>query len=1427
MKNIIRRAGLLILICLPGLTPAAGQSGRTDALMPVPKTYSRTAAHFTITHDFSVAVTGPCDQRLYAEASRFIRRLSERTGIFLDRQGFVGAKDNNPSSPLLIKVQRPGKLLPDEDESYHLEVTSSQVILTAPTDIGAIHGLETLLQLLSAESTDYFFPGVIIDDAPRFHWRGLLLDVALHFMPVQEVKTTLDGMAAVKMNVLHLHLCNDQGFRVESKTFPSLHRMASDGLYYTYEDIRSIIQYAGQRGIRVVPEFVVPAHTTAILTAYPELASVKRNYSLQRYFGVFDPVMDPTNEKVYTFLDKLFTEMARLFPDPYFHIGGDENTGRDWQQTPHIRAFMTAHGMKSYMDLQTYFNRRIQPILRRNGKIMMGWDEIWQPGVPKDIVIQSWRGTTSFYASVRAGYKSILSNGYYIDLIQPASFHYRNDPIPDSVHLTPAEESNILGGEATMWSELVSAETVDSRIWPRTAAIAERLWSPRSVSDTNDMYRRLDLISLQLEYLGLRHEVHQQSLLRRLAGSRDTKALQTLVDVLEPLKIYERNQGDTMYTVFSPLTKLADAAIPDQPAPRIFNRQVEDYLRMSTLPPEKDIEKAALLTVTLEKAIIEKLTLWKDNDTAFQRLLSHAPVLQEAAPLSQNLSALSSAGLQALQLIHTHTAPSPEWIRYANALAVHAKEQSGRCELQVTDAIYKLILRAGQTGDTLPTTGSPTSSTGFWQEYHEPYPVSTNAADNEVRSITVDRHSTVWIATAAGVFLKKKDAGKWTPCLAPGKANGPAYAVLARPDAAWIGAWNGLFRATGNTMEQVPGTAGPISALCATPEGIYALGPRGAWLFDGHQLIKKDYTLPRSIRSATSDPAGNGIWIGSDVGLFHCTGTTTTSYLGPASLISAGLKGLAFDDNQLLWAGGLGGVSILDDGKKQREITPREGCPSIYVSCVRRSPDGSMWVGTRVGVVRYYPNGTHTLRFSRRWLLDDQVNDVAFDSAGDAWIATAKGVSAIRRRRMTLASKEDYFYNVLMKRHIRTPWIAGQCHLNIPGDTTSWAPEDDDNDGEFTGNYLAMESFRYAVTHSEDARIKAGKAFRFLKQLQEVTGGDGFFARTIVPAQWGDHVHDGNMLYTDQQRAEKEVEDPRYKPVEDRWKLSADGKWRWKRDASSDEWCGHMLGYFFYYQLVADDREKEIVRRHVATLVNHLIAHNFYMVDIDGTHTHWAVWSPESLNRDPEWAQDRAQNSMELLSFLKLAGYMTGDTIYEHHYRRLINEEHYLDNMANITRQDPAWFIYFDVTMQAYFLPILLHCEKDPALLDFYRRYADEWMEKRKYDHNPLLNFLYSYARGIKTDSAASLDFLTDTPLDLIDWHIDHTQREDVHIVHNPVLDEWQVDELPPASIRQVVRWDKNPWGASGGEPNMEREPVFWLLPYWMGRYLQLITPQQ
>ncbi|MBK8884938.1 MAG: family 20 glycosylhydrolase [Bacteroidales bacterium] len=671
---------LLISMILLLNVPSFSQD-RTLDLMPVPRSVKPTGEKFRIKKSFTIGISGHPGERVYSEATRSLRRLDNRMGFFF-LQGMITSKDSSRSAGLLIDVKRSAAVKLYEDESYQLISGSKQVRIVANTDLGAIRGLETLQQLISVDDAGYYFPGVEINDAPRFPWRGLLLDITLHWMPMDVVKRTLDCMASVKMNVLHLHLTEDQMFGIESKVYPRLHEVGAEGNYYTQENIKEIIAYADQRGIRIIPEFDIPGQCTSWLKAYPELASVKRDYELQRYFGVFDPALDVTKDYTYKFLDTLFTEMAQLFPDEYFHIGGDENTGKDWDRNPDIKAYMDSKGMTTYRELETEFISRLLPILKKNGKKMMGWDEILRPGVPHDIMIQSWRGTESLVEAAKNGYTSLLSTGYYIDLIQPADFHYLVDPVPVNTILTPEEQKLIVGGEATMWTEHVTPETVDSRIWPRTAAIAERLWSDASVTDVDEMYRRLDRISLLLEGMGSTHLKNKEMLMRRLADSYDTKALEVLVDVIEPLKIYERNAGDTMYTVFSPYTKIADVATPDQKVAREFRNIVTTYC--STRDKK------------LEDIIIHHLKMWKDNSAGFREAVRKSPVLAEASILSENLAKISEKGLQAVGYLKNGSKPPPGWKEKCLDLTEKAKEQGGRCELQVVTAIEELIETAGR-----------------------------------------------------------------------------------------------------------------------------------------------------------------------------------------------------------------------------------------------------------------------------------------------------------------------------------------------------------------------------------------------------------------------------------------------------------------------------------------------------------------------------------------------------------------------------------------------------------------------------------------------------------------------------------------------------------------------------------------------------------
>ncbi|MEZ5106595.1 MAG: two-component regulator propeller domain-containing protein [Draconibacterium sp.] len=709
----------------------------------------------------------------------------------------------------------------------------------------------------------------------------------------------------------------------------------------------------------------------------------------------------------------------------------------------------------------------------------------------------------------------------------------------------------------------------------------------------------------------------------------------------------------------------------------------------------------------------------------------------------------------------------------------------------------------------------------FLQETHEAFYVTSNDNDNEIRSIALDANFNVWIATASGVFRKDKDTRNWTPVI-EGESRGPAYSVAINPNGdILLGTWNGLYRFSDGKLTKAEGVKPPVSVICNDGDENYALGPYGIWHSKNKIWETQPYQIARSVRDAISDEDGN-LWVATDAGLYRCKDDETELIQNTNELISCYVKAIAEGPGNQLWAGVMGGVSIRENNQLVKNLTPRDGVPTIFVNCIEQSPEGVMWVGTDVGVVRFYPDGSHSLRFSKRWLTNDKVNDIAFDKDGNAWVATANGVSLIKKNNMTLADKEKNFYSQMMWKHMREPWICGPLHLEVPGDTSTWRHTDDDNDGEYTGGYLAMESFRYAATKDPDAKMKARKAFDFLVKLQTITGTEGFFARTIVPVDW-QHVHDPNRTYTERQVADELVNDPRYKPVEIRWHKSADGKWLWKGDTSSDEMDGHMMSYFYFYELAADDQEKQLVRDHVSKIVDYLMKHNYNFVDVDGEHTRWAVWSPEQLNGDPDWSSEKSLNSFELLAYLKFAAHITGNEKYEKEYRRLIDEEAYLENASHLNHKNPAWQIYFDLTMEGYLFPMLIKYETDLELKSFYQDLMDEWMAKQTAGENLYNNLAYTFVTGKKVNIQQTLDFLKDAPLDLMDWPIDHTLREDVSLIRSPILEEVQITELPPASIRATVRWDKNPWAATQGDPSQVREPIFWLWPYWEARYLGII----
>ncbi len=650
-----------------------------DQLMPEPARLAALPGRFVFANQFSISVSAFDNNRLDGAINRAILRLRQRTGLRFD-----AAINKGIGGQLTVEVRGPGEpvQMVDEDESYTLAVSRDHIRLAAPTVVGAMHGLQTLVQLVQTSGNEFSLPALTIQDSPRFPWRGLMVDCGRHFEPVDVLKRTLDGMAAVKLNVFHWHLTEDQGFRIQSKIYPKLTALGSDGLFYTQQDALEIVQYARDRGIRVVPEFEMPGHATAWLVAYPELASGRSPSSIRREFGVSDFALDPTREETYQFIARFLAEMATIFPDPYVHIGGDETVSPEWKTDPRILGFMRTHNLRDPDALQAYFNQRVLKILTQLHKHMVGWDEILNPALPRDVVVQSWRGEDSLIKGAQEGYQGVLSAGYYLDAMQPAGTHYLVDPLPSTAALSPEQRKLILGGEICMFGEQVDAHTIDSRIWPRSAAIAERFWSPESVRNVADMYRRLDAVSVELESLGLHHLTQEDAGLRELAGTERMDDLRTFASVLEPVSFHERydQQKTSQLTV---LDHFVDAVRPDPPS----RFQLEQLTRRFLEAPRADDADRTALVDALERV--------KQSVPGAQRQIGQSPLLEDVEDRAGELPGLLNTGLEAIRFVSSGQAVPAGWKAAKLAQIDAARKPAGIVRFTFLDDLV-LLVRAAQ-----------------------------------------------------------------------------------------------------------------------------------------------------------------------------------------------------------------------------------------------------------------------------------------------------------------------------------------------------------------------------------------------------------------------------------------------------------------------------------------------------------------------------------------------------------------------------------------------------------------------------------------------------------------------------------------------------------------------------------------------------------
>jgi hexosaminidase len=667
--------------------------------MPKPRQVTLGAGELVLGKDFKVEVQAdPSDQMMQEAAQRCRGSLQGGASLAVPLR-FTQPGTSISANSLAIVVHASAAMRIGVDESYTLTITSTGARLEAPTGIGALRGMATLRQLVRHDGERVSLPAVAIKDSPRYQWRGLMIDTARHFMPVDVIQRNLDAMELVKLNVLHLHLSDNEGFRIESKVFPKLQGAGSNGEYYTQEQMRGLIRYAALRGILIVPEFDMPSHSMSWFAGYPELASSPGPFKpgVLTYEGIGPkstmtelaaamqqakvPAMDPTRDSTYQFLDKFIGEMAGIFISPYFHIGADENNGAVWMANPDIVAFMKDHNLADAPALQAYFVGRVQALVEKHGKQVAAWEEAYVPNQFHNAIFEAWvpfKKSDVLGSPLTNGNKALVSLGFYLDVFYPAHFHYLNQALP----VKPQAEDSLLGGEAAMWAELEDRFTVESRIWPRAGAVAERLWSPAGELDVDGMYRRLFRLSAVLDREGVHNRSDYDERIKKFAGALPVEPVSTLLDVLAPVKGYRRLMTATFVRAAGgpgdpPVNRVADTVLVDSAVKYQFRDALGAWLKTH------DAASEAKLRGCLE--------LWSKNDALLAPYLAQSKELAEVAGHSKSLAALSVVALKAMDHLQKGQALTAAQLAEADAMLKAAQVGDGETEIAVLPEIEALF----------------------------------------------------------------------------------------------------------------------------------------------------------------------------------------------------------------------------------------------------------------------------------------------------------------------------------------------------------------------------------------------------------------------------------------------------------------------------------------------------------------------------------------------------------------------------------------------------------------------------------------------------------------------------------------------------------------------------------------------------------------
>jgi hexosaminidase len=533
MKKII----LLFTYCLPGLLAVAQSSDNKISIIPEPVKMVQSAGYFQLPQNISIEA--PALPALQVTVDFLKQRLTAATGY----TATIASKGAGATIKLMLNTTANATI---GKEGYQLTVSPNAVTIAANEAAGLFYGVQSLVQLLpvaiesnvAVKNIDWQIPCVDITDYPRFGWRGLMFDVSRHFFTKQEVKDFIDQMVRYKLNLMHWHLTDDEGWRIEIKSLPDLTTkgvMRVDktgyfgtfsnplpdepltyGGFYTQDDIKEVIQYAKERFVNILPEVDVPGHSAAALAAYPELACfpdaktfrVRSGEKIMDWHGdgTFTALVEnglcPANENVYVFLDKVFTEVAALFPFEYIHVGGDECAKNFWEKSDAVKALMKKENLKTMHEVQSYFEKRVGKIIVSKGKKMMGWDEILEGGLEENAAVMSWRGEKGGIEAAKLKHEVVMSPTTYTyldymqgdQILEPKIYAtlrlnktYQFEPVPAG-----ADAKYIKGGQGNIWTEqITNVRHLQYMTWPRAFAIAESVWSPKEKKDWNGFTQKV------------------------------------------------------------------------------------------------------------------------------------------------------------------------------------------------------------------------------------------------------------------------------------------------------------------------------------------------------------------------------------------------------------------------------------------------------------------------------------------------------------------------------------------------------------------------------------------------------------------------------------------------------------------------------------------------------------------------------------------------------------------------------------------------------------------------------------------------------------------------------------------------------------------------------------------------------------------------